>query len=135
MRKCIVGSSLVMSLTVGPVALAGTKVDLDVTIDMSTSTASGSMGSARALGSPPKDIGCKLEVGAGQVVTCWAELPPAQAGQPSVYLTCTTPNNRFVQAVTALNASSFLKFVEDPQTGYCTSIVVQNGSRYFPMQP
>lgn len=138
MRTHIVWLLVAIGLATGPVVFAeGSKVSVDVSIVKDSSTpnspiliASGSLGSARAEGSPPKDIGCSLETDMTSLIArCWAESPTGV----QTYLTCYTPNTRFIQAVTSIHGGSFISFSVD--SGTCKAIVVQNGSQYMPMQP
>jgi hypothetical protein len=111
-------------------------MDVTVTVNTSTRTASGSIGTARNNHGNPQDIGCSI----------WVVPNPDPTQMSPTYITCTATNSSgtstycvgtvsgpSIVVFDTLTDDSYLKFTWDVN-GNCTSFEVRNYSYYRPRQ-
>jgi hypothetical protein len=118
---CATGALLMSSS-----ALAGSTTHFPVLVDTVNMRAGGNLGSARNSGDKFQLLGCKLTVdGWGAYAFC-----VARNAQGSV-ASCSTDNPEMLAAIRAISGDSFIMFKWD-NIGFCTEIVVLNGSETEP---
>ena len=129
-------AAILASLALAAPAFAGQTSDVTVTVNTSTRTASGSIGTARANKTNPQDIGCSI----------WLMPNPDNTQMSATYITCTATNSAgtsvyciggvegpSISVIDSLSDDSYLKFTWDAN-GNCTSFEVRNYSYYRPRQ-
>ena len=126
-------ASFVVLLTLTSPASAGQKTEADVTINFTTRTASGAIGTARASSGNQQNIGCQatLSVTPGVSSQTFVMCSATNASGQSVF--CVAPVTFFHDVAATLADDSFIKFTWS-DTGTCSSIEVRNYSYYKPRQ-
>jgi len=114
-------------ITTAGTALAGMKGSFTVSVNTSTMTATGSMGSARNSSDGQQYIGCQVSASSSSssaTVSCFA------SDSTGKYAGCTSSTPAFVQAAQAIAADSWISFTYN-SSSICTSLKVAAAS-YFP---
>lgn len=120
-------------LTLTSPAAAGQKSEADVTINFTTRTASGAIGTARSSSGTLQNIGCQatLSVTPGVSSETFVMCSATNASGQSVF--CVAPAAFFHDVAATLADDSFIRFTWS-DTGTCSSIEVRNYSYYKPRQ-
>ena len=119
-------------------ASAGQRSSLPLSINLSTHTASGALGSVRAGGNSGDWIDCQIQgdfpPGSGfRFVQC-----DAGTAGPLSSISCTSSDSSLIFAAQAMQSDSWVSFKTDTSTfcnggPCCTDLTVYTGSRYLPL--
>ncbi|RKG82053.1 hypothetical protein D7W79_03730 [Corallococcus exercitus] len=128
-KQTLIAGLAVAALGLGGTAWAGAKTPVLVSITLSTRTAMGSLGAARASADTKQYIGVATTTYAGgDAVTVFAQ------DASGTYVSCYSYRPAFVAAARALASDSFLYFTWDA-FGECTDITIETVSKYDPKTP
>lgn len=128
--KQTLGMSAALVLLAVPVAYAGSKTQFFVTINSTTRTAYGAMGTARNSTDSVQNIYCRTfaDTTSGESVRCFAN------NAAGVYVSCYSSSPALIRSVQSANDSAYLYFAWDA-AGVCQTIDVLKGSHLEPKAP
>jgi hypothetical protein len=130
MQRGVLAATLVAAIS--GVAVAGAKWGSSVTIDLTNSYASGTLGKSRNSVDTQQYIGCyTYALTDWRVGVCVAVNAKGQAA--SCQVNSAVSDSLLFDQIVALNGDSHLYFAWD-KSGYCTAIQSENFSMYEPKQ-
>lgn len=126
------GLVLLAALLTASTAVAGYRWNYPVTIDLASSTVTGSLGSTRNSANGTEWIGCGVTAQPTKLYAiCYAQ--DAAGGRASCYADgATSPS--MVSTIAALNGDGFVSFSWDAN-GNCTKVLVSARSYWDPKAP
>ncbi|GEN06634.1 hypothetical protein MFU01_16710 [Myxococcus fulvus] len=113
-------------LLLSGLATAGSKIDYNVDISISSRAASATMGGARNSPDSNQILSCQIDATVSGISgSCYA------VNAQGVSVECRTTNQYLLEAIKSINDSSLVAFVWN-ESGACTQIIVRHGSMHGP---
>ena len=108
-------------------ALAGPRVEAEVTVDPVLRVVSGSLGTARNSSDSHQEIGCSVtySTSGGETASCWGR------SAARVYRSCVSSDPQIIATVKTLTGDAYLRF-EYNTFATCEYVRVSNSSVYEP---